>query len=168
MMNIKRVFKHWLYPQWLTRRAFSDAAMSRIESVVAKSELLHRGEIRFAVEGALDTAPLLRGVSARQRAMQIFAELGVWDTEANNGILIYLLLADRDVEIIVDRGYQGRVSLAQWEAICQEMENYFARGEFEVGVLHGIARIDLLLRQHFPLQNGAVNVNELPNRPLRF
>lgn len=164
-MNIKRVFKHLLYPHWLVRRVFPDVVMDRIEVAVAASERMHHGEIRFAVEGALHIAPLLRGVSARLRAVQVFAELGVWDTEANNGVLIYLLLADRQVEIVADRGFHGRISLAQWEAICQEMEVLFARGAFEAGAMVGIERIHALLRQHFPA-SGA-NVNELPNRPVR-
>jgi len=169
-MDIKRIFKHLLYPQWLLRRTFPDAVMDRIEAAVTASESAHHGEIRFAVEGALDFMPLWRGVSARQRAVALFAELGVWDTEANNGVLIYLLLAERDVEIVADRGLQDRVSLAQWESICREMEAMFARGEFEAGVLAGIARIHTLLDRHFPLrgQGSNINANELPNRPVRI
>jgi hypothetical protein len=164
-MDIKRIFKHLLYPQWRLRRAFPDATMDRIEAAVTASERTHHGEIRFAVEGALDIALLLRGISARQRALSVFAELGVWDTEANNGVLVYLLLADRDVEIVADRGFQGRVSASQWEAICREMEKVFASAEFEAGAVLGIERIHALLNQHFPLQGG--NANELANRPVR-
>ena len=164
-MDINRIFKHLLYPQWLLRRTFPDATMDRIEAAVTASERTHHGEIRFAVEGALDIAPLLRGVSARQRAVQVFSELRVWDTEANNGVLIYLLLADRDVEIVADRGFHGCVSPVQWESICREMEALFAKGEFEAGALTGIERIHALLSQHFPLR--AANANELPNQPVR-
>lgn len=168
-MDIKRVFKHLLYPPWLARRAFPDAAMDRIEAAVTASERLHHGEIRFAVEGALDLGLLLRGISARQRAISLFAELGVWDTEANNGVLIYLLLAERDVEIVADRGFEGRVSAAQWASICREMEAKFAGGEFEAGALSGIERIHALLRAHFPASASESNGNpdELPNRPVR-
>jgi uncharacterized membrane protein len=164
-MAIKRIFKHLLYPQWRVGRAFPPATMDRIELAVTASERLHNGEIRFAVEGALHSTPLFRGISARQRAAQVFAELGVWDTAANNGVLIYLLLADRDVEIVADRGFNGRVSPAQWESICREMEVLFASGEFEAGALVGIERIHALLKQHFPAQGD--NPNELPNRPVR-
>jgi uncharacterized membrane protein len=164
-LDIKRIFKHLLYPHWLARRAFPDALMDRIEAAVVTSERAHHGEIRFAVEGALHIAPLLRGVSARQRAVQVFAELGVWDTEANNGVLIYLLLADRQVEIVADRGFHGRISPVQWESICREMEASFARGAFETGVLAGIEHIHVLLCAHFPASSG--NLNELPNRPVR-
>lgn len=164
-MDIKRIFKHFLYPQWQLRRAFPDAALDRIEAAVAGSERAHHGEIRFVVEAALDVAPLLRGIGARQRALQVFAELGVWDTEANNGVLIYLLLADRDVEIVADRGFRACVSPDQWESICREMEAQFVRGEFEAGALLGIGRIHALLARHFPVQGD--NADELPNRPLR-
>jgi uncharacterized membrane protein len=168
-VDIKRIFHHLLYPHWLARRAFPDAVMDRIEAAVAASEQGHHGEIRVAVEAALHVVPLLRGVDARQRAVQVFAELGVWDTAANNGVLIYLLLADRQVEIVADRGFHGRISSAQWEAICREMEALFVRGEFEAGALAGIGRIHALLRQHFPasVANVGANVNELPDRPVR-
>jgi uncharacterized membrane protein len=111
----------------------------------------------------------LRGVSARQRAIALFAELGVWDTEANNGVLIYLLLADRQVEIVADRGFQACVSAAQWASICHEMEASFAGGEFEAGAQAGIERIHALLSEHFPARatDLAGNPNELPNRPVR-
>ncbi len=166
-MNIKRIFRHLLYPLWLRRRAFPDAVMDRIEAAVVASEQAHAGEIRFAVEGALDLLPLLRGVSARQRALALFGELGVWDTEANNGVLIYLLLAERDVEIVADRGLNGRVGSRHWESICREMEAKFARGEFEAGVLLGIKRMDEVLRRNFPRSRAAEDVNELPDRPVR-
>ena len=171
-MQIKRIFKHLLFPHRRLLRHFPDAVMDRIEAAVAASERTHHAEIRFAVEGALDLLPLWRGVSARQRALALFANLGVWDTEANNGVLIYLLLADRDVEIIADRGFNGRVDAAQWASICQEMEANFASGAFEAGLLSGIERIDRLMSQHFPVRdpahNKAENANELPNRPVRI
>ncbi len=167
-MQIRRIFKHLLFPQWLVARRFPDALMDRIEAAVAASENAHHAEIRFAVEGALDLIPLWRGVSARQRAVTLFANLGVWDTEANNGVLIYLLLAERDVEIVADRGFNGRVSPAQWESVCRAMEACFAQGDYAAGVLLGIDRIDSLLSEHFPLREAAPNLNELPNRPVRM
>ena len=171
-MQIKRIFKHLLFPHRRLLRYFPDAVMDRIEAAVAASERAHHAEIRFAVEGALDLLPLWRDVTARQRALALFANLGVWDTEANNGVLIYLLLADRDVEIIADRGFNSRVDAAQWASICQEMEASFASGAFEAGILLGIERINRLLSQHFPVRetvhNKAENANELPNRPVRI
>ena len=166
-MNIKRVFRHLAFPYWRLRRAFSSATMDRIEAAVMVSEQAHHAEIRFAVEGALDLSPLFRGASARQRALALFGELGVWDTEANNGVLIYLLLADRDVEIVADRGFNGLVGSVHWESICREMEAMFAQDKFEAGVLLGIERIGSVLHQHFPLRRDADNANELPDRPVR-
>jgi uncharacterized membrane protein len=142
--------------------------MDRIEAAVTASEAGHRGEIRFAVEGALDVLPLLRDVSARQRAVAMFAQLGVWDTEANNGVLVYVLLADRDVEIIADRGFNTCVSAAQWRAICHEMEVLFAGNAFEAGALTGIERIHELLVRHFPRLGDADDRNELSDRPIRI
>ncbi len=145
------------------RRAFPADAMQSIEAAIAASEKRHSGEIRFAVEAALDASALLRGQSAGSRALEAFSELRVWDTEANNGVLIYLLLADRDVEIVADRGVHRRVGAAAWEEACREMESHFAAGRFGEGVLAGIARIDQHLVRHFP--RAARDQDELPNAP---
>jgi uncharacterized membrane protein YgcG len=163
-MDLIRVFKHLIFPAWLARRAFPVTVRRRIESAIADSEVRHGGEIRFAVEAALDFMPLLRGTTAREQAIQVFTDLGVWDTERNNGVLIYLLLADRDVEIVADRGLNGRVSAEEWEAICQEMEAMFRRGAYEAGVRRGIELIGGHLARHFP--RPADNANELPDRAL--
>jgi uncharacterized membrane protein len=137
--------------------------MQSIEAAIGASETRHSGEIRFAVESALDAPALLRGQSARGRALEVFSALRVWDTEANSGVLVYLLLADRDVEIVADRGIHGRVGAAAWEAICREMEARFAAGRYAEGVLTGIARIDEHLARHFP--RDAHDKDELPNAP---
>ena len=138
--------------------------MRNIEAAVARSEAGHSGEIRFVVEAALHPFDLLRGVTPRQRAIELFARLGIWDTQHNNGVLIYLLLADHDVEIVADRGVDHEVGAQGWQAICLEMEAAFRQGRFENGVIAGIARISDLLRQQFP--TDAVNDNELPDTPL--
>lgn len=158
-----RVIRHLFHPAWLVRRAFPRRTMDRITAAVSASERDHAGEIRCVVEGALDFLSLMRGVTARDRAVQVFSDLRVWDTQDDNGVLIYLLLADRDVEILADRGFNGKVTGEEWEAICREMEGHFARGEFEQGALAGISRVDALLRRHFPV-TGA-NPNELPDAP---
>lgn len=162
-ISLSRMARHLFHPRWLVARAFPRRSLDRITAAIAASETAHGGEIRFAVEGALAVPALLRGVTARQRAVQVFSDLRVWDTEANSGVLVYLLLADRDVEILADRGFNGRVEAADWEAICQEMESHFRQGDFETGVLTGITRIEALLRRHFPVSGG--NANELPDRP---
>jgi uncharacterized membrane protein len=152
------------YPPWLAGRAFPVQVRRRIESAIAESEVRHAGEIRFAVEAALDFMPLLRGMTARERAIEVFTDLRVWDTEQDNGVLIYLLLADRDVEIVADRGLNGRVTAEQWEAICQEMEAMFRRGAFEAGVLRGIGLIGAHLARHYP--RPGEDSNELSDRPV--
>ena len=122
------------------RRAFPARALANIEQAIKASEATHAGQIRFVVEGALDGAPLLRNQSARARALDVFSHLRIWDTAHNNGVLIYLLLADRDVEILADRGIDALVSTAEWRNICDRMEDKFRRGNFETGVVEGIER----------------------------
>lgn len=165
-MNVLRVLKHLVYPEWLVRSAFPPAVMAAIETAIAASEARHRGEIRFAVEPSLALFPLLRGQSARERALEIFSQLQVWDTEENNGVLVYLLMADHDVEILADRGIARIVPQADWEAICREMEKRFQAGRYAEGVLLGIAEIDRRLAQVFPRRTD--NPNELPDRPVRL
>jgi len=163
-MNLSRLFRHLMSPPWRVRHIFPLAALAGIEQAVTQSEARHGGQIRFAVEHALDTASLLRGLTARERALDAFSALKVWDTEHDNGVLIYLLLADRDVEIIADRGIHGRVGAEGWETICREMEGAFRAGNFEQGVLSGVGRVSQLLESHFPERRDGVN--ELPDRPV--
>lgn len=141
-------------------------AMSNIEKAIGESEKFHSGEIRFAVEAALDPLALLRGVTPRQRAMEVFSQLGIWDTEHNNGVLIYLLLAERDVEIIADRGINTLLDQHTWQSICQRMETLFRVGNFEQGVLSGISEVSARLTQHFPAVK--TDRNELSNQPHIF
>lgn len=164
MVNLSRLFHHFLTPDWVASRAFPPAAMHSIATAIAQSETLHSGELRFVAEAALASRPLLHNQSARDRALEVFSELRIWDTEDNNGVLIYLLLADHDVEIIADRGLARKVEQQIWERICQDMEQAFARGEFEAGALLGIKQVTQLLVQYFPITN--VNKNELDDRPL--
>ncbi|MDP2431888.1 MAG: TPM domain-containing protein [Pseudomonadota bacterium] len=160
---MNRLLRHLLFPDWLIRRRFPGHVLKRIEAAVSASERHHSAELRFAVEGALHPSQLLAAMSGRERALEVFSNLRIWDTAANNGVLIYLLLADRDVEIVADRGLNGLVQPAEWEGICREMETCFQRGEFEAGALLGIERVDGLLRRHFP--NSGENPNELPDAP---
>jgi uncharacterized membrane protein len=162
-MGFARLFRHWISTPWRVGRIFPASTMARIEQAIRQSETRHGGQIRFAVEHALDTTWLLRKVTARERAVEIFSALRVWDTEHNNGVLIYLLLADRDVEIIADRGIHRRIDPFDWEAVCRDMESSFRAGDFEGGVLTGIERVSVLLQAHFPGSNNGLN--ELPDRP---
>jgi hypothetical protein len=163
VIAISRILKHALTPRWLVRRVFPSNDLAAVEAAIRDTELLHEGEIRFAVEGGLDLPALLDGVTARERAVEVFSRLRVWDTEYNSGVLVYLLLADRQVEIVADRGIHARVGAEAWEGICRRMEQAFRDGRFAEGVVTGIREIGDLLARHFP-PRGA-NPNELPDRP---
>jgi uncharacterized membrane protein len=163
MNPFPRGLRHLFSLPGAVARAFPAATLSSIEDAIRESEKLHGGEIRFAVEAALDPLPLLRGQSARQRAIQAFAELGVWDTEHNNGVLLYLLLADRDVEIVADRGFNAKVSADQWEQVCRAIESALAAGRYEAAVVEGVRRIAGLIARHFPARSR--EPNELPDKP---
>lgn len=163
-MDLKRIIRHLSMGSFHIRRRFPTDAMDRITTAISKAELGHRGEIRFAVEASLDLTYLLKAVSARERAVAVFSDLRVWDTEANNGVLIYLMLADRDVEILADRGIHAKVGPKGWEDICKQMEAKFRAGDFEAGVIHGIESVGQYLRQHFP--DLGPDANELSDRPV--
>jgi uncharacterized membrane protein len=137
--------------------------MRAIEKAVGEEERRHGGQLRFAVEASLPLGELFRGVQSRERAVDWFGRLRVWDTEQDSGVLIYLLLADRRVEIVADRGIHGKVGTAAWEAICGEMQQEFARGQFERGVVLGVRAISDLLVTHFP--PSGEGRNELPDKP---
>lgn len=165
-MNFTRILRHLLMPPWRVRATFPAHTLRVIETAIREAESTHAGEIRFAVESALPLVPLLRGQSARQRALEVFAHLRAWDTEHNNGVLIYLLLADHDVEIVADRGAHARVGAEGWEKICREMEALLRRRKFEEGVLHGIRAVSEHLARHYPPQRE--DRNELDNRPVKL
>lgn len=164
-MNIKRIVKHLSASSAVMRRKFPRASLNRIEQVIAEVEQTHAGQIRFAVESALDIGSLFAGQTARERAIEVFSNLRVWDTEHNNGVLIYLLLADRDVEIVADRGIHIKLGPAVWDEVCREMESAFRLGNFEEGLITGIRRVGGHLAQHYP-QIGSHKINELPDKPV--
>jgi len=149
---------------WQVNRAFPRQSLIAIEQAIKASETAHVGEIRFALEGALDGTPLFKGQSARERALEVFSQLRVWDTECNNGVLIYLLLADRDVEIVADRGVHAKVGSQEWEQICRTMETVFKQGNYQGGVISGIQAVTQQLMKHFPA--SGVGQNELPDKPV--
>lgn len=151
-------------PPWRWRVAFPKAVLHDIEQAIKHSEHQHSGELRFVVENALAPGLIWRGKSARQRATEVFANLRVWDTEDNSGVLIYLLLADREVHIVADRGIAKRVTQAEWDAIAQAMQTAFKRGDFRRGSIEGIEHITSLLTIHFPAKTD--NPNELADMPV--
>jgi len=163
-MSIRRIGKHLLHHHWWLRRYFPPKVLAAIEAAIKAGEATHSGQVRFVVEGALDGAPLFRNQPARERALDIFSQLRIWDTHHNNGVLIYLLLADRDVEIIADRGIDAKVGAAGWENICRGMETDFRAGNFEGGVIKGVEAVSRELATHFPRSGGGPN--ELPDAPV--
>ncbi|MCU0768395.1 MAG: TPM domain-containing protein [Burkholderiaceae bacterium] len=165
-MELGRVLRHWLSTPRAVRRAFPEEALTRIRDAVAASERVHRGEIRFAVEASLPWSYLRRDAPARERALMIFAKLRVWDTEENNGVLIYVELADHQIEIVADRGIGPRVAQAEWDGIAAAMRDRFRVGEFEPGAIAGVRAVGELLAREYPLREGERNPNELPNQPI--
>ena len=163
MNKLTRFIKHLTAARWQVRRRLPARSMNAIEVAIHASEKIHMGELRFAVEAGLDWPDLFAGITSRERALEVFSQLRVWDTDHNSGVLIYLLLADRKVEIVADRGIHARVGNAVWISICQDMESKFRSGDFESGVLLGITEITALLQQHFPAH--AHNPNDLSDRP---
>lgn len=166
MVNPIRILKHLFMPAWVVRLKFDEPALQQISAAIAATEQVHDGEIRFAVEAALPLADLLAGHDATERAVEVFSRLRIWDTEHNNGVLIYLLLADRDVEIVADRGIYRKVDAREWENIAQLMERHCREGDYVTAVMSGVSAVSRLLAQHYP--DHAKAVNELPDEPVVF
>ena len=163
-MDFARIARHLMTGSWKTRRAFPRATLQSIERTVAECEKSHSGEIRFAVEAALPLSLLLAGHSSRDRAVELFSQLRIWDTEHNNGVLVYVLLADRAVEIVADRGINARIPSREWAAICNDMRVAYGRGEFKQGSVVGLRAIAHHLSAHFAASTG--DRNELPDAPV--
>jgi len=165
MNRLLRILKHRWFDEHDTRRALKPEVVQRLQQRVAASERLHSGEIRVCVEAGLPLSYLWRGLRARDRAVTMFGKLRVWDTAQNNGVLIYLLLAEHAIEIVADRGLNTHVGPAQWAAIVAAMRDAFRSGRHEEGLNAAIDAVDALLRQHFALAAGQANPNELPDEP---
>jgi TPM domain len=156
-----RLFQHRWRDERDAGRALGAAALARLQALVQASERRHSGEIRISVEAGLPLSYLWRRLTSRQRAVALFGKLRVWDTEHNNGVLIYLLLAEHAIEIVADRGLAQHVSAAQWETLIGGMRDAFRAGRFEEGLAQAVGIVDALLVQHFPLAAGQTNPNEL-------
>jgi uncharacterized membrane protein len=163
-MDLRRFWRHIVMTPWRAARAFPASALEAVRSAVAAHERLHRGEVRFVVEAELTSAQLWANLGSRARAVEVFSMLRVWDTAENTGVLVYVLLADRKVEIVADRAISAKVEPAQWQAICRAMQEAFRDGRFEAGAVAGVTAISELLERHFPA-SGA-NPNELPDQPV--
>lgn len=162
-MNIKRIVRHLLTTHGQVKRAFARDTLSAIEKAIKACDEEHVGEVCFAVEGALHSTALFNGQSARERAVEVFSQLRVWDTEYNNGVLIFVLLADRAVEIVADRGVHAKVGSQEWQAICHAMEEAFGQRAYRDGAIGGIQAVAQLLKRHFPAHRNTAN--ELPDTP---
>ena len=165
LQRLARLLRHRWFDESDTRRALGPQALERIQQRIAASERAHTGEIRVCVEAGLPLSYLWRGASARERAVSMFGKLRVWDTEANNGVLIYLLLAEHQIEIVADRGIARHAPPGHWQAIVAGMRSEFRAGRFEAGLVRAVEAVEALLVRHFPLAPGQANPNELPDRP---
>jgi len=163
-MNIKRIVKHLLTTRWQVRRDFPPSTLSAIEAAIKAAETTHVGEIRFAVEAALEPSALFEGLSAAERAIEVFSKMRVWDTRHNNGMLIYLLLADRAVEIVADRAIHAKVGAEEWMKVCRRMEAAFAQSDYESGAVGGVKAVAQHLAAHFPARGSGIN--ELPDEAI--
>ncbi|WP_231402394.1 TPM domain-containing protein [Caenimonas aquaedulcis] len=163
---ISRVLRHRWLDESDTRKAIPPELVERLARRVAASEKRHTGEVRIYVEAGLPMSYLWRGASARERAVAMFGKLRVWDTEQNNGVLIYLLLAERAIEIVADRAVHRAVPPAEWQAIVGRMGAALHEGRFEDGITQALEEVSALLVAHFPAPDGAENVNELPDEPV--
>jgi uncharacterized membrane protein len=165
MARMQRMLTN-LFGNWFQlRHRFPAALLDEMTVAIASGERTHRGEVRFAVESRLAPLAVLEGLDAPVRARQVFAQLRVWDTEHNTGVLFYVLMAEHRIEIVADRGIAARVTATEWEAICARMRDDYARGQWREGSLAGIAAAHVLLAQHFP-SDGTDNPDELPDRPV--
>ena len=161
-----RWLRHFFAPS--APAAFPEASLDRIAHAIADGEHAHGGQVMFAVESDLALSSLWKGVTSRQRAGHAFALLRTWDTEANNGVLIYLLLADHAIEIVADRGLRARVDAAQWQLICDHLREQLNGNGREEAVLAAVAEVSQLLSVHFPPDPTGRTRNELPDRPQVF
>ena len=166
MSTLGRMLRHRWRDESDTRKARPPDLVERLARRVAASEQRHSGQVRLYVEAGLPMSYLWRGATARERAVAVFGKLRVWDTEANNGVLIYLLLAENAIEIVADRGLAQRVPPAEWQAIVDRMGSAFRDGRFEDGLTQALEEVSALLVAHFPLAPGQVHSNELPDEPV--
>lgn len=164
--RLARLWRHRWVDEAEVRRALPADVLERLERRVGASERRHSGEIRICVEAGLPMSYLWRDARPRERAITLFGKLRVWDTEHNNGVLIYLLLAEHAIEIVADRGIDSRVSDAQWAAMAQRMGAAFREGRFEDGLTQALEEVSALLVEHFPLAEGEADRNELPDAPV--
>lgn len=164
VIDLRRKIRHLVTDSRSVRRMLPAASLENIHRAIAAGEARHDGEVRFCVEASLPWSYLRRNASARERAVMLFSKLRVWDTERNTGVLLYILLADKAVELVADRGIAARVDTDEWAAICRELARAIRGGRVEEGISRALERINDLLALHFPARTD--NPNELPDAPV--
>ena len=165
LQRLTRLLRH-RWADGRLRRVLTPEVLQRLGQRVAASERRHTGQIRICAEGGLPLSYLWRGASARERAITQFGKLRVWDTEHNNGVLIYLLLAEHAIEIVADRGLAQRVPAATWHTLVQRLGEALRAGQYEDGLTEVLAEVSALLVAHFPASGHAPGSNELPDAPV--
>jgi uncharacterized membrane protein len=165
---LRRWLRHLVGTRARAERAFPPATLDALTEAIAAGERSHRGQVRLIIEKALPWSELRAGIRGRRRALALFADHGVWDTEENCGVLVYVNLADHTVDIVADRGIARNVDAAAWQAICDGMAAGFARGDQRGATLAALGQVNELLRRHFPADRTAdgTRANELPDPPL--
>lgn len=163
-MKLGRILKHLIVPSWVRGRAFSADTLAAIDAALGESRKWHRCEIRVVVEGSRGVAALLRGESVRARALALFSRLNVWDTEENNGVLLYIQWLDRKIEVVADRGLAARIPQAEWDRLCRCLEYVFREGDYRGGAVMAVREVGLILATYFPAPG--INPATLPNRPV--
>ena len=161
--RLKRLWQHWLHPRQRVERYFPTADLQRISDEIGVSEQSHQGQIRFVIESRYDSTAVLQGLDTRTRAWQWFGELGVWNTEHNSGVLVYISFADHAVEIVADRGIAAKVADGQWQAVCQNMLGSFKQAQFIEGLELGLRQISEILVDNLPRHEPGSSEDELPN-----
>ncbi|RCW74670.1 TPM domain-containing protein [Pseudorhodoferax soli] len=168
MAGIWSRVQRFLTHRWIdvgdAHQALPRAALERLERRIAASEQRHTGEVCICVEAALPASYLLRDATARERAVAMFGKLRVWDTEHNNGVLIYLLLAEHAIELVADRGLNRHVDAQRWHQVVEQLRNALRAGQYEDGLTTALEEVSAVLVQHFPARDGAGGANALPNR----
>lgn len=167
MNRLTRTLRHLTTTRRAGRKAFPVDTLKAIQSAIAEGETQHRAEVRLIVEPALDLYAAATGMTSRQRARELFTLYGIWDTEENCGVLIYINLADHQVEIIADRGITRDVPKEVWHTVCRTMTDGFAQQMYHDSAIAGLKQLNALLREHFPERTEEVEQqNQLPNRPI--
>jgi uncharacterized membrane protein len=162
---VERISRHLMMTPWRVRHAFPRSTLDVIERAIKDCEAKHVGEICFLVEGALHGAALYNGHSPRDRAIEVFSRQRLWDTEHRGGVLIYVLLADRNIEIVADRGVHKKVGTLEWQRICRKMAEAFGAGRYEAGAVTGIQEVSKLLAEHFP--TSMTGAQQLPDASVK-